>query len=251
MLGVATDFGIGTSHLTVPYQAAFNVPGDIEVVARVREDAWTQTYQTFIGRFLSTCNCFILRKSSNVQAGRIEFWCMGAARLSAPFPYTNGESFWIKVTRSATTGDINYYHAADQPTEPTVWTTANPSGAPGTSPVGPLVYTGNPPIQIGADRNGSSDTLDGRVYRAIVRNGIGGPAVFEFNETDIPNNTVTEFTATTGQTVYVVGTPFGNNIPSELLWRFDAKDYPGTGLSYTDPRGRTWTLTAAGAIVPT
>ena len=35
-----------------------------------------------------------------------------------------------------------------------------------------------------------------------------------------------------------------------LVWRFDADDYPGTGTSYTDPRGRTWTLTAAAAITP-
>ena len=33
-----------------------------------------------------------------------------------------------------------------------------------------------------------------------------------------------------------------------VLWKFDANDYPGTGTSYTDPRGRTWTLTSASAI---
>ena len=35
-----------------------------------------------------------------------------------------------------------------------------------------------------------------------------------------------------------------------VLWRFDADDYPGTGTSYSDPRGRTWTLTNASAITP-
>ena len=33
-----------------------------------------------------------------------------------------------------------------------------------------------------------------------------------------------------------------------VLWRFDASEYPGTGTVYADPRGRTWTLTTAGAI---
>ena len=37
-------------------------------------------------------------------------------------------------------------------------------------------------------------------------------------------------------------------VPTGVLWRFDADDYPGTGTSYVDPRGRTWTLSAAGAI---
>ena len=35
-----------------------------------------------------------------------------------------------------------------------------------------------------------------------------------------------------------------------VVWRFDASEYPGTGTSYVDPRGRTWTLTVAGAITP-
>ena len=39
-------------------------------------------------------------------------------------------------------------------------------------------------------------------------------------------------------------------IGGALLWRFDGDDYPGTGTTYVDPRGRTWTLSAAGAIVP-
>jgi len=35
-----------------------------------------------------------------------------------------------------------------------------------------------------------------------------------------------------------------------VLWRFDANDWPGSGTSYVDPRGRTWTLTSAAAITP-
>ena len=35
-----------------------------------------------------------------------------------------------------------------------------------------------------------------------------------------------------------------------VVWRFDANDYPGTGTVYTDPRGRTWTLTNPAAITP-
>lgn len=35
-----------------------------------------------------------------------------------------------------------------------------------------------------------------------------------------------------------------------VVWRFDAEDYPGFGSTYTDPRGREWTLSAPGAIIP-
>jgi len=36
-----------------------------------------------------------------------------------------------------------------------------------------------------------------------------------------------------------------------VVWRFDANEYPGEGASsYTDPRGRTWTLATPSAITP-
>jgi hypothetical protein len=35
-----------------------------------------------------------------------------------------------------------------------------------------------------------------------------------------------------------------------VIWRFDPNEYPGTGTTYTDPRGRVWTLTSAAAITP-
>ena len=34
----------------------------------------------------------------------------------------------------------------------------------------------------------------------------------------------------------------------KVLWRFDATEYPGSGTTYTDPRGRVWTLANAGVI---
>ena len=38
---------------------------------------------------------------------------------------------------------------------------------------------------------------------------------------------------------------------TSLLWRFDAAERTGTGTSYVDPRGRTWTFTNVNAFVPT
>jgi hypothetical protein len=35
-----------------------------------------------------------------------------------------------------------------------------------------------------------------------------------------------------------------------IIWKFDANEYPGTGDSYTDPRGIVWGMTAPGSIVP-
>jgi hypothetical protein len=40
------------------------------------------------------------------------------------------------------------------------------------------------------------------------------------------------------------------NAGGTVIARFDAAEYPGSGTSYVDPRGRTWTLSGAGVIVP-
>lgn len=79
---------------------------------------------------------------------------------------------------------------------------------------------------------------------------IQGP-VLDVDDSLIPNDTVTTFPARTTQTVTVnqtAGQKILQPVASQLLWKFDASEYPGTGTSYTDPRGRAWTLTAANSI---
>ena len=38
---------------------------------------------------------------------------------------------------------------------------------------------------------------------------------------------------------------------NQVVWRFDADDYPGTDTSWVDPRGRPWSVTNAAAVIPT
>ena len=72
-------------------------------------------------------------------------------------------------------------------------------------------FDSNSVLRIGKATFGSDTTFAGRIYSVELRSGLDPAA----------------------------GT---------VLWRFDANDYPGSGTSYTDPRGRTWTLSVAGAI---
>ena len=79
--------------------------------------------------------------------------------------------------------------------------------------VGPAVIPADSadPLQIG--QHGYGSLFNGRIYSVELRTGLDPAA----------------------------GT---------VLWRFDADEYPGTGTVYTDPRGRTWTLTNTAAITP-
>lgn len=81
-----------------------------------------------------------------------------------------------------------------------------------TNPPVPSVFDSTSVIRIGA-RSNNVEQFQGRIYWAELRTGLDPAA----------------------------GT---------VIWRFDANEYPGTGTSYVDPRGRTWTLTSAAAITP-
>ena len=77
---------------------------------------------------------------------------------------------------------------------------------------GPFFDSANP-VWIGAEDNGTGSIWDGEIYWIELRSGLD---------------------------------PVGGTV----LWRFDAADYPGSGTSYVDPRGKTWTLDSAAAITP-
>jgi hypothetical protein len=294
--------GTNGNYMSVPDAAPLDVAGDIEIVVRASLTDWTPA---------SVGNCLIA-KDSGSAGGRSWYLRIlsptGQPQLAfspdatttpagyagtAP-PFVDGQPYWLKVTRNATTGLISFFYAADSPTEPTSWT------ATGTisSPAG-AIGAGTANINIGARLNGALELTSGRIYRAIVRNGIAGTVVLDVNEAQAPTpgqtsfaasgGTVTvnqsgstivqadysqpivrgtvfnmgendagtmidatHFLAQSGQTVTVLQTA-GNTIvqpqPDTTVWRFDGNDYT-SGLSYTDPRGRTWTLTAAGAVVP-
>lgn len=74
-------------------------------------------------------------------------------------------------------------------------------------------FDSNSIMRVGARSGGATERFDGRIYWVELRTGLDPAA-------------------------------------GAVVWRFDADDYPGTGTTYTDPRGRTWTLTNAAAITP-
>jgi hypothetical protein len=98
-------------------------------------------------------------------------------------------------------------------------------------------------------------SLDGnssfRVYWAqLERLDAGGNVtglVWRFDANEAPTDaTTTTWTDPRGRT-WSVNDP--KYISGRTMWRFDADDYPGTGTTWSDPRGRTWTVTDPAAIV--
>ena len=93
---------------------------------------------------------------------------------------------------------------------------------------------------------------NGRIWRAVME--INGTVKLDIDFRYLNANPGTSMVLPTGQTMTLSkgGTPpmVGTPKVDGVVWKFDANEYPGTGTSYVDPRGRTWTLTNAAAITP-
>ena len=254
--------GVAGNYMSVPDAAPLRVTGDIEIVARIAPTDWTPAATiTIVGRW--TTNASYLFRLATSGALQLNFTTNGstsvAAQSTAAVAAADGSARWVKVTRVAASGLVRFYTAPDAPTEPTTWTQL---GTDVTMAAGGI-FAGTSPLEIGTFNTGTSGPFAGRIARAIVRNGIAGTVVLDVAEANAPAPGVTSFPATTGGTVTVtqtVGTTIVQDDPTtqlvkpqadRLIWRFDPVDYKGDHLSYTDPRGRAWSLSALGAVTPT
>jgi hypothetical protein len=115
-------------------------------------------------------------------------------------PFSGSTTGWVRCTYVAATGIVTFYTAADSPTIPGSWTALGSTRA--LTPTGALFNpTSATRWQVGDVTTGSANPLAGRIYRVILRNGIGGTALFDMNEDDANANVPSQFTATTGGTV--------------------------------------------------
>ena len=181
--------GVTGNYASTPDAAPLDILGDIEIVVRVALDDWTPT----------TSPCVISKSAVadpdrgwqlNINSdGTFQLaWYPLGTSVSGKFksstvaaPVTDGATLWIKATldidNGATQNDVRFYTAPDQATEPSSWTqlgttvtTAGTTSLPNNPAVLALGLTGSAP-------------LAGRIYRGIVRDGIGGTTVFDANFT--------------------------------------------------------------------
>jgi len=178
--GVAGNFALTAT------SAALQVTGNIEIVMRFSLDSYNLgpgveqmiRYDDTIW-LVATSGTFAL--SIRLASGP-QFGIAGAA-----VPFSNGQGGWLRIRRTASTGAVQFAYATDSPNEPTAWTNLATTGA---QPAGNLVYTGAAPVY-----TGSVFDPAGKFYRHIVRNGIGGPVVYDANfSTGITSGSQVTFT---------------------------------------------------------
>ena len=166
---------------TTPDSAALDV-SDFNAVARVSLNDWNGgPDETILSKWHAPSGQVSYRLF--VQNGRLTVsYSVGGVGQpgldwGATTPFVNGQTYWLRWSRNATTGDWRFDYAADSETEPTAWTNVGGNVA-GTA--GALTNsTAN--TTIGAYNNDASgEPAQGRMYRAIIRNAnTGGTKVLD------------------------------------------------------------------------
>lgn len=253
------------NHASIPDAANLDIVGDITIVARVASDDWFSAQNSMIVskwgpstsqlsyRFYLVAGTLIWEWSASGTSGTF----VGSAAHGIP----NGQPKWMAVTfdvdNTAGGRSTRFWLSDDGLTWTQLGSTSVAAGV--TS-----IFASTSDVNFGANNTGGN-FLAGSISHLSIRNGIGasgaigGTEVFRLDGfNDMPPSispTATTIVATTGQTVTInrSGSPSTSITPGTAgtVWKFDAGDYPGTGTSYTDPRGRVWTLTSAAAITPT
>lgn len=197
--------GVAGNYLSVPDAAPLRITGDLEIVVRRQLADWTPaTWQTLACRWVPAADqSFVLLVQATTGCIQLSLSSTGANQFdglsTAAPPFTDGNAGWIKATWRASDGRVQFFTAADQPTEPGSWTQL---GADRTAAAG-SIFAGTSPFMSGAYGNGTINPATGCELRTILRNGINGTTVLDVDTSVLTSGSATSFTATTGQTVTI------------------------------------------------
>lgn len=198
--------GSAGDYVSTPDSPAFAIIDDIDIRVDLAADDWTPASVGYIiGQRNGSTATTISYQLSLLATGRLEFaWGDGSgARFNGSTVSTgfvDGSRHWIRVTRVRSTGVITFYTSEDG----VIWTQL---GAPIVSAT-TAIYDHNVNLTIGADVSGNSNRYTGKIYKAEIRNGIGGSVVFsmDFNDPAQIQPGDTAGVASTGQIVSLFGT---------------------------------------------
>lgn len=197
--------GVAGNYASTPDSAAFPT-GDIDIIVRASADDWTPGgFKTFIAKWPSAgqFSFRLMISSANVlQLRWTEDGTTQKTSSSTAAPtVSDGETIWIRCTLDVDNGaagnDVKFYTAADSATEPTSWTQL---GTTVTTAGVTSIFNGTGNGEIGTDNLGLADAFAGKIYRAIIKSGIDGTTVVDFNPSDASDAATSFASSATGET---------------------------------------------------
>lgn len=190
--------GVAGNYVSMPDSAALDITGDIDLRCRCSLSPWPVSSTTVLlgksdGSTQRAYELLVLASG----ALRLQ-WDPGAGLIfkdsSATAPLSSGTVFWLRATLDVDNGaggyDVRFFYSADSSSDPTTWVQI---GSTVTAATPTTIKTTTSPLGVGA--LAGTFPMNGTVLRSIVRDGIDGTVVADF---DASKCTQTGYTDTVG-----------------------------------------------------
>jgi hypothetical protein len=223
--------GVAGNYFSTPNAVANQITGDIEIVAKVNFASFSVT-DTIVSKaqgagagadfayLFSKTNSNLTFSYSNTGLVSSRVISTSSATLSSA-GYAINQDFFIKVSRSATSGDVVFSTSPDG----IVYTQL---GSTQTTTPQPIANITSMPT-VGSWANATA-YFNGIIYRATISNSIGGAPVVDFNPNSYNRATSqTSWVSATGET-WTLNTPNTNNALKAAI--VDQTMIMGNGTSY-------------------
>ncbi len=199
-------------YASVPSSTDLDVLGDIDIQATFPNIESNGMTQTFMGRYASGSNVFLLQMTTS----RTLYFYRFTKFITSSAPLSEAAK-GVRATHRVSDDRVQFFETLDG----TVWTQV---GTDQTLPANtPFAGTSN--FEVGTWSNGGNSPLAGAIQRCIVKDGIDGTPVLDIDFTDTGDlHGAATITATTGQTVTMNGTA--------LLLRGPYADFDTTAGDY-------------------
>lgn len=243
------DLDGSSGYVSTPDSAAVSVTGDLDLRIRYSAPDWTPASKWTIASKYGSAGQLSWR-FEHTTGGALEFRnsADGSTEIfhqsTTSLPFTDGSTYWVRVTLDVDNGasghDVKFYWAADSETEPSSWTQL---GSTVTTAGVTSIFDSNALLVVGA-RGAGSTPMPGDVRRFLVRNGLGGTVVADFDPyADATAGASTFVSSATGETWTLNGT-------AAFRPPFSLGASSGGGLSVTNQGNRAapWTARLDGPL---
>jgi hypothetical protein len=197
-------FGIAGGYFSTPDSAAASVTGDIDISVKVAMADWTPTVENvLLSKYLTAGNQISYAFDVQGSTGNLRLYTspngstLRTNTSTAATGFVDGTVHWVRVTRSAATGDVKFYTCPSE--DGVTWVQLGTTVASAVE----AIFDGTAGVLIGS-LSDPALPLQGSVYRAQVLNGIAGSVVVDFNPASYATSTT--WVSATGETWTINGT---------------------------------------------
>lgn len=186
--------GANGDYFSTPDSVASSITGDMDIQCRAKSDDWSNGNQMFATKFLVAGDqrsfLFYIDTNGDLNFGIYTSGTATPTHLytsSVAVDFANSQIGWVRVTFDADNGssdsDVTFYVSFDNTNNPeeVVWVQL---GAVQNSGSTESIYDSSTSLEIGSNNGGTGSIFNGGIYRVIIKNGIDGETVVDFDPED-------------------------------------------------------------------